>query len=204
MKRNPILVDVAKRSLATIQRFLYMKHCFIERNNSSVQDSIVMFKGSILNMSPVIFIIYIFVTKARFLFVLVLWNNDIHGAKIDSTWDIQMNFSFGNQLRNKLYCKRDLQCYYWSSHYSFFFFVPESLIITLRPTFRARLHWQSLKVEKRWQMSYCYTLQLVNSMRSHKDGCKLLTVICTESFQRSGQKCNFIYCCFIYFSFWMP
>lgn len=120
MKINPILMDVAKRSLATIQHFLYLKYGFIERNNSSIWDSIIMFKGSILNMSPVIFIIYIFVTKARFLFVLVLWNKDIHATRTDSTWDIQMNFSFGNQLRNKLYCKKDLQSYYWSSHYWFF------------------------------------------------------------------------------------
>lgn len=48
----------------------------------------------------VIFIIYIFVTKAKLLFVLILQNKDIHGTRIDSTQDIQMNFSSGNQLRN--------------------------------------------------------------------------------------------------------
>lgn len=46
------------------------------------------------------FLLYIFVTKAKLLFVLILQNKDIHGARIDSTQDIQMNFSSGNQLRN--------------------------------------------------------------------------------------------------------
>jgi len=44
-----------------------------------------MFKASILNMSPVIFVIYIFATKARFLVVLVMWNKDIHGPRTEST-----------------------------------------------------------------------------------------------------------------------
>lgn len=39
----------------------------------------------------------------------------------------------------------------------------------------------------------------VNLTWSHKDGCKLPTVTCTESFQRSDPKCNIFNGCFIYF-----
>lgn len=206
MKRNPILVDVAKRSLAIIQYFLYLKYCFIERKNSSIQDSIIMSKGPTLNMSPVIFITYIiFATKARFLLLLALWNKSIHAIRIDSeTFKLifRLEISLEINCLIRRICSvtteaptRDLLCsvlfpYHW---YQLSDGLSEQGCID-----RA---WKRIRCDRCCTATLC-SWSIWCGVTKMNANCSLLFV--QNLFRELIQKSNFIYCCFIYFSFWMP